>query len=57
VEVLMQNGIKHEGKLQSADEQLLKLEVSKKLSKKEMVTEVIELPFSEIKHTKLKLNF
>jgi len=57
VEVLMQNGIKHEGKLLSADSLLLKLEVSKKVNKKETVTELFELPFSEIKFTKLKLNF
>jgi ribosome maturation factor RimP len=57
VEVLMTNGIKHEGKLMGADANLLKLEITKKVSKKETVIENLELPFSEIKYTKLKLNF
>jgi ribosome maturation factor RimP len=57
VEVLMTNGIKYEGKMMSADGQLLKLEITKKISKKETIVEIIELPFSDIKNTKMKLNF
>jgi ribosome maturation factor RimP len=57
VEVLLTNGIRHEGILKAANEQQLVLEKTIKINKKESATETLEIPFAEIKHTKLILNF
>ena len=57
VEVLLTNGIRHEGILKAANEQQLVLEKTIKINKKESAIETLEIPFAEIKHTKLILNF
>src|SRR5690606_29051280 len=57
VEVLKHDGVKAEGILTGVDENRLTLETQKKINKKEIVTETVSIPFTEIKHTKLKLNF
>jgi ribosome maturation factor RimP len=57
VEVLLNSGVKHEGVLKEANELSLTLEKTIKLNKKESVTETHEFLFSDIKHTKLILNF
>jgi ribosome maturation factor RimP len=57
VEVWLHNGNKYEGALIEANEQQIKLGIEKKINKKETTSETITVPFSEIKTTKLKLNF
>ncbi len=57
VEVLKHDGVKTEGILTGVDENQLTLETQKKINKKETVTETVNIPFTQIKHTKLKLNF
>lgn len=57
VEVLLTTGVRYEGILKAANEQGLTLEKTIKLNKKESITETLEFPFTDIKHTKLILNF
>ncbi len=57
IEVLLATGVRHEGILKAADEENLIIEQTIKINKKESVTETLELPFADIKHTKLILNF
>lgn len=57
VEVLLNNGIKYEGILRKANEQEIEIEIIKKISKKETLSEMKTILFTDIKHTKLILNF
>ena len=59
VGVLLKNGKRQKGIILSFDEQKLKLQSAKKKkgTKKERIIEEILIPKSEIKETKLKINF
>jgi ribosome maturation factor RimP len=57
VEVLLTTGVRYEGVLRKVNEQEIEIETTIKISKKESVLEKKNIPFVEIKHTKLILNF
>lgn len=58
VEVLKADGIKHKGVLQEVDDEAVALHIEKKLKKKkEVVTEKVVIPFSDIKATRQLITF
>lgn len=62
VEVLKNDGIKHKGKLTEVTDENIRIEETKKVKKegskkKKMVTELVQIPFDDIKSTKILVSF
>jgi ribosome maturation factor RimP len=55
--VLLKDGIKYEGILKSVDDRGIRLEITKKINKKDFATLIQDFEFKDIKKANLKIDF